>query len=154
MCIMKSWLYNFDLLKPHFYIVKLGFLGVYIIFLISAQNIDCGYSLEPSRLIKQNTHMISLIRAFAYPISTSVETIIEYIGAAKSRILIHLCRMDSSKAAFWTGLFPIEGVSGRFLLLPYCIAIPVVHANSADTDQTPCSAESDLDNVPFMGHWA
>ena len=31
------------------YIVKLGFTGVYIIFLISAQNIDCGYSLEPPR---------------------------------------------------------------------------------------------------------
>ena len=31
--------------KPHFYIVKLGFGGVYIIFLIPAQNIDCGYSL-------------------------------------------------------------------------------------------------------------
>ena len=39
----------FDPLKPHFYIVKLGFTGVYIIFLISAQNIDCGYSLEPPR---------------------------------------------------------------------------------------------------------
>ena len=34
--------YNFDPLKPHFYIVKLGFTGVYIMFLISAQNIDCG----------------------------------------------------------------------------------------------------------------
>ena len=44
--ITKTCLYNFDLLKPHFYIVKLGFTGVYIIFLISAQNIDCGYSLE------------------------------------------------------------------------------------------------------------
>ena len=29
----------FYLLKPHFYIVKLGFTGVYIIFLISAQNL-------------------------------------------------------------------------------------------------------------------
>ena len=29
--------------------VKLGFTGVYIIFLIFAQNIDCGYSLEPPR---------------------------------------------------------------------------------------------------------
>ena len=29
--------------KPHLYIVKLGFTGVYIIFLTSAQNIDCGY---------------------------------------------------------------------------------------------------------------
>ena len=37
-------------LKPQFYIVKLGFTGVYIIFLISAQNIDCGYSLEPPRI--------------------------------------------------------------------------------------------------------
>ena len=45
--ITKTYLYNFDPLKPHFYIVKLGFTGVYIIFLISAQNIDCGYSLEP-----------------------------------------------------------------------------------------------------------
>ena len=44
---MKTCLYNIDPLKPHFYIVKLGFTGVYIIFLISAQNIDCGYSLEP-----------------------------------------------------------------------------------------------------------
>ena len=37
----------FDPIKPHFYIVKLGFTGVYIFFLISASNIDCGYSLEP-----------------------------------------------------------------------------------------------------------
>ena len=36
-CITKTCLYNFDLLKPHFYVVKLGFTGVYIICLISAQ---------------------------------------------------------------------------------------------------------------------
>ena len=35
--IMKTCLYDFDSLKPHFYMVKLGFTGVYIIFLISAQ---------------------------------------------------------------------------------------------------------------------
>ena len=35
--ITKIYLYNFDPLKPHFYIVKLGFTGVYIIFLISDQ---------------------------------------------------------------------------------------------------------------------
>ena len=35
--ITKTHLYNFDPFKPHFYIVKLGFTGVYIIFLISAQ---------------------------------------------------------------------------------------------------------------------
>ena len=39
----KTRLYKFDPLKPHFYIVKLGFTGIYIFFLISTQNIDCGY---------------------------------------------------------------------------------------------------------------
>ena len=45
-------MYSFDPLKPHFYIVKLGFTGVYINFLISAQNIDCVYSLEPPQNMK------------------------------------------------------------------------------------------------------
>ena len=35
--------------KPHFYVVKLGFTWVNIIFIIFAQNIDCGYLLEPPR---------------------------------------------------------------------------------------------------------
>ena len=35
--ISKTRLYCFDPLKPHFHTVKLGFTGVYIIFLISAQ---------------------------------------------------------------------------------------------------------------------
>ena len=35
--ITKTRLYNFDPHKPYFYFVKLGFTGVYIIFLISAQ---------------------------------------------------------------------------------------------------------------------
>ena len=35
--ITKTCLYNFDRLKPHFYTLKLGFIGVYINFLISAQ---------------------------------------------------------------------------------------------------------------------
>ena len=34
--ITKTRQYSFDPLKPHFYTVKLGFTGVYIIFLISA----------------------------------------------------------------------------------------------------------------------
>ena len=43
--ITKAYLYNFDPLEPHFYIVKLGFTGpgVYIIFLISVKNVNCGY---------------------------------------------------------------------------------------------------------------
>ena len=35
--ITKTCLYIFDPLQPHYYIVKLGFTGVYIIFLIFAQ---------------------------------------------------------------------------------------------------------------------
>ena len=52
MSITKTHLYNFYLLKPHFYVVKLGFTGVYIIFLILLKkNIDCVYSLEPPRRV-------------------------------------------------------------------------------------------------------
>ena len=47
--ITKTCLYNFNPLKPHFYIVKLGFTGIYIIFLLLLKSIDCGYSLEPPR---------------------------------------------------------------------------------------------------------
>ena len=36
-CITKTCLYNFDPLKPYFCVVKLGFTGVYIVFLISTQ---------------------------------------------------------------------------------------------------------------------
>ena len=58
--ITKTCLYNFDPLNPPFYIVKLGFTGVYIIFLISAQNIDCGYSLEPPRRGGSNEYLQSM----------------------------------------------------------------------------------------------
>ena len=50
MLILKSRKHAYIILtplKPHFYIVILGFTVVYIIFLISVQNIDCEYSLEP-----------------------------------------------------------------------------------------------------------
>ena len=31
-------------LKPHFYVEKLGYAGVYLFFFFLLQNIDCGYS--------------------------------------------------------------------------------------------------------------
>ena len=37
---------------PLLYIVKLGFTGMHIIFLIFAQNIDCGYSQGWNRVLK------------------------------------------------------------------------------------------------------
>ena len=41
----KTRLYYFDPLKPLFYIVKLGFTEVYIIFLISAQKHRLWYAV-------------------------------------------------------------------------------------------------------------
>ena len=58
--ISKTYLYNFDPLKRHFYIVKLGFTGVFIIFYISVQNIYCRYSLEPSRWGGSNEYQQSM----------------------------------------------------------------------------------------------
>ena len=48
-CYIMICPYNVDPLTSHFYImhiVKLGFTGVYIIFLFLLKNIDCGYLLE------------------------------------------------------------------------------------------------------------
>ena len=59
----KTYLYNFDPLKPHFYKVKLGFAGVYIIFLVSAQNTDCGYSLELPHRGSSNEYQQSMFWA-------------------------------------------------------------------------------------------
>ena len=36
-------------LIPHFYIAKLGYVGLYLFVLFLLQNIDCGYSFEPPR---------------------------------------------------------------------------------------------------------
>ena len=68
---------NFDPLKPHFYIVKLGFTGVYIIFYFcskhrlwvlvrtasAAPNIDCEYSLELPRRGGSNEYPQSMFGA-------------------------------------------------------------------------------------------
>ena len=46
-------------LIPHFFIVKLGFAGVYLFFLFLLQNIDCGYSLEPPQRGGSNENRLS-----------------------------------------------------------------------------------------------
>ena len=55
--------------KSHFYIVKLGFTGVYIICPIFAQNIDCRYSLEPPRRGGSNEYPQSMFWAKVWKIS-------------------------------------------------------------------------------------
>ena len=61
--ITRTYLYNVDLLEPHFYIVKLGFKGVYIIFLFLLKNIDCGYLLELPRQGNSNEYPQSVFGA-------------------------------------------------------------------------------------------
>ena len=67
--ITKTCLYNVDPHKPHFYIVKLGFTMGNITSLISAQNIDCGYSLEPPHRGGSNEYPQSMIWAEIWKIS-------------------------------------------------------------------------------------
>ena len=47
-------------MNPIIYIVKLRFAGVYLFFLCSLQNINCGYALEPPRLADENFQILQL----------------------------------------------------------------------------------------------
>ena len=60
---MKTCLYNFDPLKPHFYIVKLELQGYTLFFLFLLKNIDCRYSLEPPRRGGSNEYSQSMFWA-------------------------------------------------------------------------------------------
>ena len=60
----RNSLYNFEPLKPNFYILKLWLTGVYtIFFLFLLKNIDCGYSLKPPRRGGSNEYPQSMFRA-------------------------------------------------------------------------------------------
>ena len=62
MAITKTYLhvYNFDPLKPHFHIVKLGFTGYTLFFLFLLKNIYCGYMLELPRRGSSNEYAQSM----------------------------------------------------------------------------------------------
>ena len=68
MIITKTYLYNSDPLKPQFYVVELGFTGVYI-FLFLLKNIDCGYSLEPPHWGGSNEYPQSMFWAEIWKLS-------------------------------------------------------------------------------------
>ena len=78
--ITKTCLYSFDPLKPHFYIVKLGFTGVCIIFLILLENIDCGYSLEPPRRGGSNEYPQSMFWAEIWKILEFLSENFQFFG--------------------------------------------------------------------------
>ena len=56
--IRKTYRCNIYRLIPHFYIVKLGYAGVYQFL----QNIDCGYSLErvPTIYVVSNKNVFQI----------------------------------------------------------------------------------------------
>ena len=78
--ITKTRLYKVDPLKPHFYIVKLGFTGVYVIFLISAKNIDCVYSLDPPHRGGSNEYPQSMFWAEMRKISEFLSENVHVFG--------------------------------------------------------------------------
>ena len=79
---MKTRLYKFDPLKPHFYMVNLGFTRVYmyIIFLILLKNEDCGYSLETARRGGSNGNPQSMFWAEIWKISECLSESFQYFG--------------------------------------------------------------------------
>ena len=92
-CITKKCLYNFDPIKPHFYIVKLGFTGVYIIFLISVQNIDCGYSLEVYLSRNMKNFGVFYLKSLGF-----LE--VKFSIYLNRRVFVIVCRNESVKTAF------------------------------------------------------
>ena len=63
--IKKTCLYNFDPLKPQFYIVKLGFTGVYISFLISGQK-QGGSNKYPQSITKTRLYSFDPLKPHFY----------------------------------------------------------------------------------------
>ena len=110
--ITKTYLYNYDPLKPHFYIVKLGFTGVYIIFLTSVQKhrlwvlIRGGSNEYPQSMLEQKyeKHGSFLSRNFEF---------------LKVKFSIHLIRRVFVMTAHaWDDLCKLCMLKDTFLHLP------------------------------------
>ena len=101
--ITKTYLCNLHPLKPHFYIVELGFTRVYIIFLISAQNINCGYSLELPRRGGSNEYPQSMFWAEVWKnIRIFVWIFFSFLGGKIFNIFEQACfRNEYSGSFFW-----------------------------------------------------
>ena len=77
--IRKTCPCNVYPLKPHFYIEKLGFAGIYIFSLFLIQNIYCGYSLEPplrggSNVYPQSIFLAKMLKYYFFVIKFSIFT--------------------------------------------------------------------------------
>ena len=103
--ITQTYIYNFDSIKPHFYTVKLGFSGVYIIFLISAQIHRLWVLVRTAstrRFFIWNFQFFFLVVKFSIYLNRRVFVMdtddFDYC-------LTHLRRDDSSTATLYTGPF-------------------------------------------------
>ena len=109
--ITKTCLYNFDPLKPHFYVVKLRFTGVNIIFLISAQehrlwvHVKTAWPRRFQRVLTSNVFSINVknIRVCFYQKYFTVfggEWNFQYIWIGVFSWCIFLCIIHSGVAFF------------------------------------------------------
>ena len=87
--IRKTCPCNIYLLEPHFYIVKLGFTGVYLFFLFLLQNIDCGYSLEPPQRGGSNVYPHSMFRPKIRKISKFFLWNFQFLQVKKNLCILH-----------------------------------------------------------------
>ena len=117
--IPKRCLYNFDPHKPHFYMVKLGFTGVYLIFLISSQNIDCGYSLEPPRRGGSNEYPQSMFWAETWKISKNFIWFFSFFVVKFSiylnrHVFVMKTHFRIMQIAFWLGFARAQSSKANF----------------------------------------
>ena len=79
--ITKTYLYNSNSLKPHFYIVKLGvYRGIYIIFYYFCSKHRLWCSLEPPRRGGSNEYPQSLFWAEIWKISEFLSENFQFFG--------------------------------------------------------------------------
>ena len=116
--ITKTYLFNFNPLTSHFYIVKLGFTGVNVIFLIFSQNIDCGIRLNRlAEAVLTRTHNLRFEQKY--------EQIFEYL----SENFQFLARWNGSNeysqstfwAEIWTNIWVFIWKLSAFLVVKFSI---------------------------------
>ena len=95
-------------LTPHFYIVKLGFTRVYIIFLFLLLNIDRGYSFEPPHWGGSNVYPRSMFWAKIRKISHLFHLKVIIFTTVKYCSILHghVCVMSQDFfCLFWRQVF-------------------------------------------------
>ena len=99
-------LYNFNPLKPHFFIAKLEFTGVNIDFLIFLlKRIDCGYSLKAPRQGGSNEYPQSMFWAEIWKISECFIRKFSFFGCKIFNIFEQACFRKGRQLLWLPGCF-------------------------------------------------